>query len=137
MFGNDVWIGTEFMVLSGVTIGDGAVVAARSVVTRNVTSYTIVAGNPAKPIRQRFEAEDLDLIQSLAWWNWSDCKIKRHIRLLFSAEISVLREALAGEKIDSQWNSNCDRHRVRQCRGVLLSCSFSPGGTAPEGSGVS
>ena len=68
VIGNDVWIGYEAVILSGVTIGDGAIVAARSVVTRDVPPYTIVGGVPARPIRRRFDQETIDALLELRWW---------------------------------------------------------------------
>ena len=70
VIGNDVWIGYEAVILSGVTIGDGAIVAARSVVTRDVPPYTIVGGVPARPIRRRFDQETIDALLELRWWDW-------------------------------------------------------------------
>ncbi|MBW2269188.1 MAG: CatB-related O-acetyltransferase [Deltaproteobacteria bacterium] len=69
--GNDVWIGREALVLSGCTIGDGAVIGARSVVTRDVDPYAIVAGNPAVPIRLRFASEEVAALLRIRWWEWS------------------------------------------------------------------
>lgn len=68
--GNDVWIGHGAVVLPGVRVGDGAVIGANAVVTRDVEPYTIVAGAPARVIRRRFEAEVAEMLQSLAWWDW-------------------------------------------------------------------
>ncbi len=68
--GNDVWMGHGAIVLPGVTVGDGAVVAAGAVVTRDVEAYTIVAGVPAKPIKRRFGRAIAERLQELAWWNW-------------------------------------------------------------------
>ncbi|PLX38259.1 MAG: acetyltransferase [Hyphomicrobiales bacterium] len=68
--GNDVWIGHGATVMPGVTVGDGAVIGSGAVVTRSVAPYTIVAGVPAKPIRQRFEQGIGDRLQALAWWDW-------------------------------------------------------------------
>ena len=68
--GNDVWIGHGAIVLPGVAIGDGAVVAAGAIVTRGVAPYAIVAGVPARPIRQRFPPQIADGLRALAWWNW-------------------------------------------------------------------
>ncbi len=70
--GNDVWIGSRALVLQGVTIGDGAVVGAGAVVTRDVPAYAIVAGNPAKIIRYRFPDETIEKLQALAWWHWDE-----------------------------------------------------------------
>lgn len=70
IIGNDVWIGYGVSVLNGVTIGDGAVVAACSVVTKDVEPYSIVAGNPAKVIRMRFSDEKVDILKRICWWNY-------------------------------------------------------------------
>ena len=69
--GNDVWMGHAAIVLPGVTVGDGAVIAAGAVVTHDVEPYTIVAGVPAKPIKRRFERAISERLQELAWWNWT------------------------------------------------------------------
>ena len=90
VIGNDVWIGEGAVILSGVSLGNGAVVGASSVVTRDVPSYTIVAGNPAKAIRQRFSTEDIALLESLQWWHWKDEKIADAMPLLLSGDISAL-----------------------------------------------
>ena len=74
--GNDVWIGRSSIVLSGVNISDGAIVGAGSVVTKDVPSYAIVAGNPAKFIRNRFEDETIDQLIKINWWYFSDSKLK-------------------------------------------------------------
>ncbi len=68
--GNDVWIGYEAVILAGVTIGDGAVIGARAVVTKDVPPYTIVGGVPAKPIRRRFSEMDVARLLALKWWDW-------------------------------------------------------------------
>jgi virginiamycin A acetyltransferase len=70
--GNDVWIGRGAMIMSGVVIGDGAVVAARAVVNRDVPPYAIVGGVPAKTIRYRFSGEIIDKLLIAQWWRWTD-----------------------------------------------------------------
>lgn len=75
--GNDVWIGYEAVILSGVTIGDGAVIGARAVVTKDVPPYTIVGGVPAKPIKKRFSEESIKKLQSIRWWDWPKEKLPR------------------------------------------------------------
>lgn len=84
---NDVWIGTHCVILTGVTIGNGAIVAANSVVTKDVPPYGIVAGSPAKLIGFRFEPMIIEKLEALAWWNWSDEKIAKN-KVFFETEIS-------------------------------------------------
>ena len=86
---NDVWIGAHCVILGGVTIGNGAVVAANSVVTKDVPSFSIVAGTPAKIIGYRFDSETIAKVEALAWWDWSTEKIKTH-RHLFENEFESL-----------------------------------------------
>jgi len=74
--GNDVWIGNRALILQGVTIGDGAVVGAGAIVTKNVDPYTIVAGNPAKVIRKRFDDETIERLLKSEWWNMSEKDLK-------------------------------------------------------------
>ena len=74
--GNDVWIGRSAFVKSGIRIGDGAIIGAGAVVTRNVPDYAIVGGNPAALIRYRFDDESIKQLLSVQWWNWSDDDIK-------------------------------------------------------------
>ncbi len=87
LIGNDVWIGTEVMILSGVTVGDGAVLASRSLVTKDVPPYSIVGGNPAKVIRLRFPENEVKKMLELQWWDWDIEKIKSKIPLLSSSNI--------------------------------------------------
>lgn len=77
--GSDVWIGFEAVILSSVTIGDGAVIGARAVVTKDVPPYTIVGGVPAKPIRKRFSDETIERLEALRWWDWPSERIERNI----------------------------------------------------------
>ena len=90
VIGNDVWIGYEAVVMAGVTIGDGAIIGARAVVTRDVPPYTIVGGVPAKEIRKRFPDETIGTLLKLRWWDWPEEKIQRYI-----GEIQAGRIALA------------------------------------------
>lgn len=89
--GNDVWIGQNVTVLPGVHIGDGAVIGANSVVSKDVLPYHIVGGNPAKSIRKRFDDETIDFLLRLKWWDWSAEKIFRNLDLLCSGDRSKLR----------------------------------------------
>ena len=84
---NDVWIATNSSILSGVTIGNGAVVAAGSVVVKDVPPYAIVGGNPAKLIRYRFDEEIISKLLEIKWWDWDDEKIKKNKDLLMSENI--------------------------------------------------
>ncbi|SCY09018.1 Predicted glycosyltransferases [Lachnospiraceae bacterium XBB2008] len=86
IIGNDVWIGGNTVILPGVTIGDGAVVAAGSVVTHDVEAYAIVAGVPAKTIKYRFESKTRDLLLKIKWWEWPIDKIIENIELLYDPD---------------------------------------------------
>lgn len=85
---NDVWIGAHSSVMSGVTIGNGAVVAANSVVTKDVPPYAIVAGNPAEVKKYRFSPREIDMLLEIQWWNWPEEKIRRESVLLWSGNIT-------------------------------------------------
>ncbi len=91
--GNDVWIGYEAVILSGVTIGDGAIVAARSVVTKDVPPYTIVGGAPARPIRLRFGQEVIDTLLELRWWDWPLEKLAKSLSSIQSGDLEALRQS--------------------------------------------
>ncbi|KAA9131671.1 Vat family streptogramin A O-acetyltransferase [Marinihelvus fidelis] len=88
--GNDVWIGYESVIMPGVNIGNGAIVSARSVVVSDVPPYTIVGGNPARPIRQRFDAATVDVLNDMAWWNWPIEKITRCLDRIVSGDVDAL-----------------------------------------------
>ena len=92
MIGNDVWIGYEAVILSGVTIGDGAVIGCRAVVTKDVPPYTIVGGVPAKPIRKRFDEETIKELQKIKWWDWPEEKIAGKIPAIQAGDLEELRE---------------------------------------------
>jgi acetyltransferase-like isoleucine patch superfamily enzyme len=92
IIGNDVWIGREALILSGVTIGDGAVIGAKALVTKDVMPYSIVAGNPAKHIRYRFDADIVAKLTELKWWNWSDSIICKSTPFLLSNDMNSLLE---------------------------------------------
>ena len=87
IIGNDVWICMNATILSGVTIGDGAVIGANSLVTKDVEPYMIVGGNPAKPIRKRFDQQTIDKLLRIKWWDWDIEKIKRKVPDLLSDQI--------------------------------------------------
>lgn len=90
VIGNDVWIGFEAVILAGVTIGDGAIIGTRAVVTKNVAPYTIVGGVPAKPIRKRFDDKTIEKLLNMKWWNWSAEKIAPNIEAIKSGNIAHL-----------------------------------------------
>ena len=90
--GNDVWIGYEAVVLAGVTTGDGAVIATRAVVTKDVPPYTIVGGVPARPIRTRFDADTIARLQALRWWDWDAEIIRRHISAIQAGDVDALEQ---------------------------------------------
>lgn len=90
VIGNDVWIGFEAVILSGVTIGDGAIIGTRAVVTKDVPPYTIVGGIPAKPIRKRFDDETISQLEALNWWDWDEETIRNNISAIQSGDIASL-----------------------------------------------
>ena len=92
IIGNDVWIGYEAVILPGVTIGDGAVIGCRAVVTKDVPPYTIVGGVPAKPIRKRFDEETIKELQKIKWWDWPEEKITEKIQAIQAGDLVGLRE---------------------------------------------
>ena len=94
VIGNDVWIGYQAVILAGVTVGDGAIIGSRAVVTRDVPPYTIVGGVPAKPIRKRFDEDTIARLQALRWWDWDQETIRRAIPAIQAGRLSEL-EGLA------------------------------------------
>ena len=90
VIGNDVWIGYEAVIMAGVHIGDGAVIASRAVVTKDVPPYTIVGGTPAKEIRKRFDENTIVQLQKLQWWDWSIEKISECIPYITGGKIEEL-----------------------------------------------
>ncbi len=91
--GNDVWIGYEAVIMPGVKIGNGAVIAAKSVVTKDVPPYTVVGGNPARLIKQRFSDAEVAQLLEIKWWDWDIEKITRNIDKIMESDIQALREA--------------------------------------------
>lgn len=87
IIGNDVWIGEGSKIMSGVTIGDGAVIANNSHVVKNVEPYSIVGGNPAKHIKYRFTPVQIEQLLQIKWWNWDDQKINDFTPLLCNSNI--------------------------------------------------
>jgi len=89
--GSDVWIGYEAVILSGVTIGDGAIIGTRALVTRDVPPYTIVGGTPARAIRRRFDEATVKALLELCWWDWPVERIKANIGAIRSGDLTQLR----------------------------------------------
>ncbi len=91
IIGNDVWIGYEAVIMAGVTIGDGAIVGTRAVVTKDVPPYTIVGGVPARPIKKRFSEETIEKLLELQWWDWPPEKLAENIDLIQKGCIEQMR----------------------------------------------
>ena len=89
VIGNDVWIGYGATLLSGVEVGDGAVVGAHAVVSRDVPPYTIVAGNPAQVVRKRFSDEQIEGLLAAAWWEWPELELRACVALLMNGDIDA------------------------------------------------
>lgn len=92
VIGNEVWIGSEAIIMPGVTIGDGALIGTRALVTRDVEPYCIVAGNPAKPIRKRFDDSDIALLLEMRWWNWAEDRLGSAMPLMTSGDVTALHD---------------------------------------------
>lgn len=93
--GNDVWIGMEAMIMPGVTIGDGAIIAARALVTKDVPPYAMVAGTPAAIVRMRFTESEIARLQALAWWDWPDEQVNALLPLIQQGDVTLLEQAAA------------------------------------------
>ncbi|MCB2309349.1 CatB-related O-acetyltransferase [Clostridium estertheticum] len=89
--GNDVWIGYDAIIMSGVKIGDGAIIGTRAVVTKDVPPYTIVGGVPAKVIKKRYDDETISKLLEIKWWNWTYEKIQANIKYIQSGNIDKLK----------------------------------------------
>ncbi|WP_455819009.1 Vat family streptogramin A O-acetyltransferase [Pseudomonas cerasi] len=90
--GNDVWIGYDCLIMPGVTIGNGAIISSRSVVVSDVPAYSIVGGNPAKVIRQRFSDEVIAELENIAWWDWPPEKITQNLAAISGGDVARLRQ---------------------------------------------
>ncbi len=91
IIGNDVWIGYNATIMAGVKVGDGAIIATNSVVTKDVEPYTVVGGNPAREIKKRFPKEHIDILLDLKWWDWSLEKITENVQLLTGNDLEALK----------------------------------------------
>ncbi|HEY9810409.1 MAG TPA: CatB-related O-acetyltransferase [Halomicronema sp.] len=93
VIGNDVWIGYESVIMPGVSIGDGAIIAAKSVVVNDVPAYTVFGGNPARKIKQRFSDLEIETLLQIRWWDWEIEKITRNIPIIMEGNIQALIDA--------------------------------------------
>ena len=91
IIGNDIWIGMDAVVMPGVTVGDGAIIGSRAVVVKDVAPYTIVGGNPAEPLKKRFDEKTIQALLEIQWWNWSVEKIEANLNIILSTNIEKLR----------------------------------------------
>lgn len=101
--GDDVWIGSEAMIMPGVNIGTGAVIGSRAIVTKDVPPYSVVGGNPARIIKMRFSPEEIEMLQRIRWWDWSPEKINKKMEFICSGKIKefyddFLEEDKGGKK---------------------------------------
>ncbi len=88
--GNDVWIGYGATIMPGVTVGDGAIIATKSVVTKDVPPYAIVGGNPAKEIKKRFSDSKIEQLLKISWWDWPIEKVTKHVQQLTDGDVEAI-----------------------------------------------
>jgi len=93
VIGNDVWIGYDALLMPGLQVGDGAIIGTRAVVTQDVPPYAIVAGNPARIVRQRYDGDTVARLLAIRWWDWDIEKITRNIPAICGADIAALEAA--------------------------------------------
>lgn len=91
VLGNDVWIGYEAVIMAGVTIGDGAIIGARAVVTKDVLPYTVAGGIPAKPIKKRYPEETIAALSELKWWDWPENRIAQNLHAIQAGQLNELK----------------------------------------------
>lgn len=92
--GNDVWLGYSALVMPGITIGNGAIIATAAVVTRDVPAYAIVGGNPATILRHRFDPDTIARLEALRWWDWDAAKITRNVKAICGTDVAALERAI-------------------------------------------
>ena len=95
--GNDVWIGNSATIMQGVKIGDGAIIGTNALVTKDVSAYTIVGGNPAREIKKRFDDHTISILLKLQWWHWDIKKITAHLKAIVTGDLSYLRNLIDSE----------------------------------------
>ena len=91
IIGNDVWIGQNVTILPGVHIGDGAIIGANSVVTKDIPAYHIAGGNPCRIVRKRFDEELINYLEEIKWWNWEEEKIFKNLEILCSNDLEKIK----------------------------------------------
>ena len=114
VIGNDVWIGQNAVILPGVHIGDGAIIGANSIVGSDVDPYTIVVGNPAKPIRKRFDEELIELMQRFKWWDKSIDEINELIPLLTCSDLDKVKKEMSLQYSSGDWHHSSQTQRLKQ-----------------------
>lgn len=92
IIGNDVWLGHQSLIMPALSIGDGAIIASRSVVTKDVPPYAIVGGNPAKVIRYRFDDETIAMLLKIKWWDWPIAKINQNLATIIGGDIEAIKK---------------------------------------------
>ncbi|MGF1725721.1 CatB-related O-acetyltransferase [Photobacterium nomapromontoriensis] len=90
VIGHDVWIGSECVIMPGVTIGDGAVIGARAVVTKDIAPYSVVVGNPGQVVKTRFAGKHIAMLLEMKWWDWSMERLQRNMDVMCSSDIDAL-----------------------------------------------
>jgi acetyltransferase-like isoleucine patch superfamily enzyme len=98
--GNDVWIGRDAMILSGVTIHDGVVLGARSLVTQDLPAYTVCAGSPARPVLQRFSEDEIARLLEISWWDWPESRVREFVPMLLSGDVTAFIERCQSAGMD-------------------------------------
>ncbi len=93
IIGNDVWIGTDAVILPGVTVGDGAIIGAKAVVASDVPAFAVAAGNPARAVKRRFDEATIDALLAIAWWHWPAEKITENLSAIRGGDLEALRAA--------------------------------------------
>ncbi|BDY05518.1 type B chloramphenicol O-acetyltransferase [Ferrimonas sp. YFM] len=90
VLGHDVWVGSEAMIMPGVQIGNGAIIASRALVTKDVAPYAVVGGNPARVLKMRFDEQQIAWLQQMCWWQWDEAVLAEAMPLLCSSNIEGL-----------------------------------------------